>query len=151
MTWKLLLKTFIPVSRIFDNEDDILIFSRNDRKSSASEKLFFLIIFNGVRFSNIPGKHENVVFIIKNPRKTNVFKSNYQIIKNEKNIYFLRSELNVSTFWICMDATFFEMSSFNNFLLIVVTDRNKISSHQKCLFFPVSLYPVYFFVNSPFK
>ena len=37
MIWELLLKTFIPVSRIFDNEDDIFIFSRNVRKSSASE------------------------------------------------------------------------------------------------------------------
>ena len=36
----LLLKTFIPVSRIFDNEDDIFIFSRNVRKSSPSELLF---------------------------------------------------------------------------------------------------------------
>ena len=31
------LKTFIPVSRIFDNEDDIFIFPRNARKSNASE------------------------------------------------------------------------------------------------------------------
>jgi len=37
MIWELLLKTFVPVSRIFDNEDDIFIFSRNVRKSSASE------------------------------------------------------------------------------------------------------------------
>jgi len=29
MIWELLIKTFIPVSRIFGNEDDILIFSRN--------------------------------------------------------------------------------------------------------------------------
>ena len=29
--------TLFPVSRIFDNEDDIFIFSRNVRKSSASE------------------------------------------------------------------------------------------------------------------
>ena len=29
MTWELLLKTFISVSRIFDNEDDIFIFSGN--------------------------------------------------------------------------------------------------------------------------
>ena len=42
MIRKLLLKTFIPVSRIFNNEDDIFIFSRNFRKSSASrEKKFF--------------------------------------------------------------------------------------------------------------
>ena len=35
----LLLKTFIPVSRIFDNEDDIFIFSKNFRKSSISKIL----------------------------------------------------------------------------------------------------------------
>ena len=40
MIKELLLKTFIPVSRIFDNEDDIFIFSRNVRKSSASENYF---------------------------------------------------------------------------------------------------------------
>jgi len=40
MIWELLLKTFIPVSRIFDNEGDILIFSRNVRKSNASENYF---------------------------------------------------------------------------------------------------------------
>jgi len=34
------LKTFIPVSIIFDNEDDIFIFSRNVRKSSGSKILF---------------------------------------------------------------------------------------------------------------
>ena len=37
MIWELLLKIFIPVSRIFDNEDDVFIFSRNVRKSNASE------------------------------------------------------------------------------------------------------------------
>ena len=40
MIWELLLKTFIPVSKIFDNEDDIFIISRNVRKSSASENYF---------------------------------------------------------------------------------------------------------------
>ena len=39
MIRELLLKTFIPVLKIFDNEDDIFIFSRNVRKSSASEIL----------------------------------------------------------------------------------------------------------------
>ena len=34
----------------------------------------------------------------------------------------LRSELNVATFWICIDIV------FNNFLLIDATDRSKISS-----------------------
>ena len=40
MIWQLLLKIFIPVSRIIDNEDDILMFSRNFQKSNASEILF---------------------------------------------------------------------------------------------------------------
>ena len=34
---ELLLNTFIPLSRIFDNEDDSFIFSRNVRKPRASE------------------------------------------------------------------------------------------------------------------
>jgi len=34
------MKTFIRVSRTFDNEDDIFIFSRNVRKSSESENYF---------------------------------------------------------------------------------------------------------------
>ena len=34
------LSIFIPVSGIFDNEDDIFIFSRNVRKSSASKNYF---------------------------------------------------------------------------------------------------------------
>ena len=37
---------------------------------------------------------------------------------------------------------------FNNFLLIDATDRSKISSDQKFLFFAVSLYPLSFF-SSP--
>ena len=40
---------------------------------------------------------------------------------------------------------------FNNFLLIDATDRSKISSDQKRLFFAVNLYPLTFFVNTPFK
>ena len=40
---------------------------------------------------------------------------------------------------------------FNNFLLIGATDRSKISSDQKRLFFAVSLYPLLFFANTPFK
>ena len=40
---------------------------------------------------------------------------------------------------------------FNNFLLIDETERSKISSDQKRLFFAVSLYPLSFFVNTPFK
>ena len=50
-----------------------------------------------------------------------------------------------------MDATFFSMSRFNNFLLIGATDRSKISSDQKRLFIALSLYPLSFFANTPFK
>ena len=40
---------------------------------------------------------------------------------------------------------------FNNFLLIDATNRIKISSDQKRLFFYVSQYPLSFFANNPFK
>ena len=50
-----------------------------------------------------------------------------------------------------MDATSFGMSCFNNFLLIDATDRSKISSDQKRLFFAVILYPLSFFANTPFN
>ena len=44
------MKTFISVARVFDNEDDIFMFSRNVRKFSASEifkkKLCLEFFFN---------------------------------------------------------------------------------------------------------
>ena len=40
---------------------------------------------------------------------------------------------------------------FKNFLLTDATDRNKISSDQKRFFIAFSLYPLSFFVNTPFK
>jgi len=40
---------------------------------------------------------------------------------------------------------------FNNFLVVDATDWSKISSDQKRLFFAVSLYPLSFFTNTPFK
>ena len=40
---------------------------------------------------------------------------------------------------------------FNNFVPRHATDRSKISSDQKRLFFAVSLYPFHFFAKSPFK
>ena len=40
---------------------------------------------------------------------------------------------------------------FNNFLHIDATDRSKISSDQKPLFIALSLYPLSFFANTPFK
>ena len=44
-----------------------------------------------------------------------------------------------------------QLSEYCNFLLIDPTDRSKISSDQKRLFFAVSLYPLSFFANTPFK
>ena len=40
---------------------------------------------------------------------------------------------------------------FNNFLLIDATDRSKISSDQERFFIALSLYPLSFFANTPFK
>ena len=44
-----------------------------------------------------------------------------------------------------------ELVVFNNFLLIDATDRSKISSDQKRFFIALSLYPLSFFANTPFK
>ena len=40
---------------------------------------------------------------------------------------------------------------FKNFLLIDATDKSKISSDRKRLFFALRLYPLSFFANTPFK
>jgi len=40
---------------------------------------------------------------------------------------------------------------FNKFLLIDATDRSKISSDQKRFFIALSLHPLSFFANTPFK
>ena len=40
---------------------------------------------------------------------------------------------------------------FHNFLLIDATDRSKISNDQKRFFIALSLYPILFFANTPFK
>ena len=48
--------------------------------------ILFFIYFAGAGFSNILGKYENVVFIIKNPRNSNKCfqKYNYRVIKIKK-------------------------------------------------------------------
>ena len=61
----------------------------------------------------------------------------------------LRSQSYVATFSICINYSV--LIVFNNFLLIDATDRSKISSDQKRLIFAVSLYPLSFFANTPFK
>ena len=50
-----------------------------------------------------------------------------------------------------MDATFYSLSVFNNFVLVDATDRSKISSDLKRLYFTVSLYPLSFLTKTPFN
>ena len=57
----------------------------------------------------------------------------YQNDLFEIKLIFLRSKLNVA------------------FLLIDATDRSKISSNRKRLFFALRLYPLSFFASTPFN
>ena len=60
----------------------------------------------------------------------------------------LRSELNVPSLLICMDATFCGVSRFYNFLLM---NAQQIESNQKRFFIALSLYPLSFFANTLFN
>ena len=72
MIWELLIKTFIPVSRIFGNEGDILIFSGNVRKQAVSNyrkiiddfsrmsRFNFFILFMGFPY------WKNAIFVTRN-------------------------------------------------------------------------------------
>ena len=63
--------------------------------------------------------------------------------------YGLSRMLQFSQFvWILCSSV---LVVFINFLLIYATDRSKISSNQKHFFIALSLYPLSFFANSPFK
>ena len=59
--------------------------------------------------------------------------------------------MNVANFWICMALRSSAWIVFNNFLLIDATDKSKISSDRKRLFFALRQYPLSFFANTPFK
>ena len=63
--------------------------------------------------------------------------------------YSLRSMLQFSQFVWALCSSVCDV--FNNFLLIDATDWNKISSDQKRFFIALSLYPLSFFANTPFK
>ena len=57
--------------------------------------------------------------------------------------------LHLSEFvWILRSSVWVVL---NNFLLIDATNRSKIWSDQKRFFIALSLYPLSFFVNTPFK
>ena len=65
--------------------------------------------------------------------------------------WFLRSKSYVAILWIVWPVKYSVYAVFNNFLLIDATDRSKISSYQKRFFIALSLYPLSFFANTPFK
>ena len=63
--------------------------------------------------------------------------------------YGLSRMLHLSEFvWILRSSV---LVVLNNFLLIDATDRSKIRSDQKRFFIALSLYPLSFFANTPFK
>ena len=63
--------------------------------------------------------------------------------------YGLSRILNFSEFVWTVSYSVWDV--FNKFLLIYTTDRSKISSDQKRFFIALSLYPLSFFANTPFK
>ena len=73
------------------------------------------------------------------------------------NLLYLNDKLNLrfgwnnATWWIYTALRLWVWGVFNHFLLITATDRNNISSHQPQIQFGISLYPLSFFANSPFK
>ena len=76
------------------------------------------------------------------------------------NIWMICLKLNWFFYCLCRMLQFSEFvwalsysvwDVFNNFLRIDVTDWSKISSDQKRFFIALSLYPLSFFANTPFK
>ena len=64
-------------------------------------------------------------------------------------IYGLSRMYHLSDFvWILHSSV---LVVFNNFLLIDATEKSRISSDQKHFFIALSLYPLSFFANTPFK
>ena len=64
-------------------------------------------------------------------------------------VYGLSCMLQFSQFVWALSYSVWDV--FNNFLLIDAADRSKISSDQKRFFIALSLYPLSFFANTPFK
>ena len=63
--------------------------------------------------------------------------------------YGLSRMLHLSEFvWILRSSV---LVVFNNFLPLDATDKSKIRSDQKSLFIALSLHPLSFFANTPFK
>jgi len=70
-------------------------------------------------------------------------------LKLNRFFYGLSRMLHISEFIWTLRSSVFVV--FNNFLLIDATDRSKIISDQMRLFIALSLYPLLFFANTPFK
>ena len=70
-------------------------------------------------------------------------------LKSNRFFYGLSRMLHLSEFvWTLRSSV---LVVFDNFLLIDATDRSKISSNQKRFFIALSLSPLSFFANTPFK
>ena len=70
-------------------------------------------------------------------------------LKLNRCFYALSRMLHLSEFvWTLRSSV---LVVLNNFLLIDATDRSKVSGDQKRFFFAISLYPLSFFANTPFK
>ena len=124
----------------------------------------------GVGFSNIPEK-KKIPSSLSKILETgiNVFKSNSRIIKKLKifwNINFIRMHSTIvwmisfkfnwiiydgmswenATSWICM-----VLNVFKHFLIVHALDRSKIGNDQYRIKVNISLNPLSFFANTPFK
>ena len=64
-------------------------------------------------------------------------------------LYGLSRMLQFSEFVWALSYSVWDVLSY--FLLLDATDRSKISSDQKRFFIAISLYPLSFFANTPFK
>ena len=72
-------------------------------------------------------KHKNTIFVLYKWHKN----YSYRKALRQRNSESCNICLGFLNFWICMDAAFFGMSRFNNFLLIDATDRRKISRDRR--------------------
>ena len=120
------MKIFIRVLRIFDNED-IFVFSRNVRKSSASRENKYVI--------DIIKKYYEISVIYECVEKKLIIGYNIWMICLELNWFFYDSSrvLQHSEFvWTLRSSVWVVL---NNFLLIDATDRSKISSNHRRIFF----------------
>ena len=78
-----------------------------------------------------------------------VYKEKIDLFEIKLILYGLSSMLQFSQFIWSLSYSVWDV--FNNFLLIDATDRSKISCDQKRFFIALSLYPLSFFANTPFK